>query len=294
VLVKNNQDEFAKTLKGLRELSDKGNDLLNDENRKAVQGLLKNVKTASDDLLSAQNREAVQAIIKNVKEGSDDLTKTIRLAAILVDRAETTLKEINARIAEAKGVFTNLEKATKPIADNAEPVMKNIASAADQLSKTLAEANKVIAALNRSDGTLAKVLNDPALYNSLVDATASLNRTLIRAEKIAKDLEVFADKVARKPETIGIGGVVRPSTGLKEAPSAPLAPGTPFPPQYPATSGEPLRPAPVGPILGGTFGSRLTPIPPISSYRINDQSGARGLAPVPPVKPQPVETDLPR
>jgi ABC-type transporter Mla subunit MlaD len=297
-LVNNNQDEFNKTLKGLRQLADNGNALLNPQNREAVQGILKNVKVASDDLLSEQNRKNVASILTNVKDGSDDLTKTIRLAGILVDRAETTLKEINARIAEAKGIFTNLEKATGPIAANAEPIMKNIAAASQQLSTTLTEVNKVIAAINRSEGTLNKILNDPTLYNALVESTASLNRTLIRAERIAKDLEVFADKVARKPETIGIGGVVRPSTGLKESPTAPLDPGTPYPPRYPATSGDGLRPTPIGPIFGG----RVTPIPPVSSYRHGEDFHPamsplpRGkitpLQPSTPVQPQPVD-DLP-
>ena len=294
LLVKDNKSEFAKTLKAIRELSEKGNDLLNDDNRKSLQGILKNVKVASDELLNETNRKNIEEILKNVKVGSEDLTKSIRLAAVLVDRAEGTLKEINARIAEAKGVFTNLEKATKPVADNAEPVMKNIASSAEQLQRTLVEANKTIAAINRSEGTLNKVLNDPALYNALVEATASLNRTLIRSEKIARDLEVFADKVARKPETIGIGGVVRPSTGLKESPLAPLPQSTPFPPQYPATSGEGLRPTPIGPVFGG----RVNPIPPVSSYRVDGENLPR-IAPLPmgqlaPVRPQPVGNDLPR
>ena len=30
----------------------------------------------------------------------------------------------------------------------------------------------------------------------------------------------FADKIARHPESLGIGGVVSPSSGLKEAPSS--------------------------------------------------------------------------
>jgi phospholipid/cholesterol/gamma-HCH transport system substrate-binding protein len=32
-------------------------------------------------------------------------------------------------------------------------------------------------------------------------------------------VEIFADKLARHPELIGIGGAIRPSSGLKESPS---------------------------------------------------------------------------
>jgi hypothetical protein len=33
-------------------------------------------------------------------------------------------------------------------------------------------------------------------------------------------METFADKIARHPESLGLGGVVSPSSGLKEAPSS--------------------------------------------------------------------------
>ena len=37
------------------------------------------------------------------------------------------------------------------------------------------------------------------------------------------DFETFADKLARHPEALGIGGVVRPGTGLKDPPTPPGA-----------------------------------------------------------------------
>ena len=34
-----------------------------------------------------------------------------------------------------------------------------------------------------------------------------------------RDVEIFADKLARHPELIGLAGVIRPSSGLKENPT---------------------------------------------------------------------------
>ncbi len=283
-ILKASEPELTAALKAIKTLTDRVGVFLTDDNRKALTDILKNFQTASNDLLSDENKKNINGILKNVNAGSEDLTKTIRLAAILLDRAEGTLKELNGRLAEAKGLFANLEKASKPIADNAEPVMKNIALAAENLSKTLADARAAIGAFNKADGTVGKVLNDPQLYNQLVDAAANLNRTLIRAEKIAKDLEVFADKVARKPETIGIGGALRPSTGLKEAPTAPLGP-TPYPQPAPSTGsiGGPIQPIP--PVPGFT-----TPFPPVSSFKTSEgiPPGPRESASRPPL------SDLPR
>ena len=46
-----------------------------------------------------------------------------------------------------------------------------------------------------------------------------VNRILPRLDRILSDVEIFADKIARHLESLGIGGVFRPGTGLKEPPS---------------------------------------------------------------------------
>ncbi len=289
-LLKNNEQEFGRALKSLRELSEKAGGFLNDENGRAFSELLRTVQLAAGDLLTEENRKNITAILRNVRDGSEDLTKTIRLAAILVDRADTTLKELtatakefNARSQQAKGVLDNIDKTIKPFAESAEPVMKNVASAAESLSSALGEAKKTLAMVNKSDGSFSKVLNDPQLYNQLVDAASNLNRTLIRAEKIAKDLEVFADKVARKPEVIGIGGALRPSTGLKEAPTAPLGP-IPYPsPRAGSVNGvRPIAPVPCPE-------GELLPIPPVSSFKAAPGATLMPLK----VMPEPVTPELP-
>jgi ABC-type transporter Mla subunit MlaD len=300
-VVKDNQKDLGLALKGIKDFTDRANDLLNDDNRKALAGTLKNLQTASGDLLSPENRKLVNDILKNIKEGSEDLTKAVRLLAILVDRADTTVKEIGEvvkavgpafkdvggvvkelkdRVAQTKAILDNVEKATKPLAENVEPTVRNIAKAADELAKTMTEARQVIALLSRPEGTLGKVATDPQLYNQLVDAATNLNRTLIRAEKIAKDLEVFADKVARKPETIGVGGALRPSTGLKESPFAPVPATTPFPAPAPG-SGNTGGVRPIPPVGGGAD----DPLLPFSSFKIDPQPGPR-VSPIQPIRPQ--------
>ncbi len=225
-LIRDNGPEVARLLKTARESAESVNDVLNPDNRKAIAASLKSIQLASDDL-----------------------TKTVRLVGLLSDQAEKTLKELHARLVQSEKVLTNLDKLTGPLGDNAADLTtdirgmaKNLNTASGQLSATLAEAQATLKALNRSDGTFTKVLTDPMLYNNLSDATAGATRVLLRVERIAKDLEVFADKIARKPETLGVGGALRPNTGLKESPTAPLAPVPQAPPI-------------------------VAPFPPVSSYK---------------------------
>lgn len=303
-LVKDNQGEVTKVLGGLRVLLQNFNEVFTEENKKAIANTLKNLEMGSKDLLSEENRKLVADILKNLNSASGDVKDTLKSVRTLVDKADgtlkeidaavkaggeamkgaaTTVKEINARVAQVKTILDYAEKAAKPIAENAEPVMKNVANAADELAKTVAEARSIIKLLQQPDGTFGKVLNDPQLYNQLVESASALTRTLTRAEKIAKDLEVFADKVARKPETIGIGGAIRPSTGLKESPFAPVAPFTPFPTPSPGVPGSNVRPIPP------TGGGGLEIIPPSSSYKL-DPNPAATIQPGPRVQPiQPVK-----
>lgn len=240
VLMKDNGPEIARTLRSIKTTSDSVNDLLNPDNRKAVSATLKNFSAASDDLV-----------------------KTIRLAAILLDQAERTVRELNARLGQSEKIFANLEKITKPAAASSEQIVKDTAdtvksvnAAAATLNAILADLRDISKAATRADGTLQKVLGDPALYNNLNDAAASLNRLIVRAEKITRDLEVFADKIARKPETLGVGGALRPSTGLKESPfaPAPVNPLLPVPPSNVPVPRQPIDPEPAPP---------LTPFPPV-------------------------------
>ena len=258
-LLKANGPEITKTLTAVRQTSESANDLLNPENRKAIS-----------------------ATIKNAQTGTDDLIKSIRIVTLLVDQAEKTVKEVNARVAQSEKILStaarvadNAERITKPLADNSgqivqgvDQTVKNLNLAAEQLNKALGEVRITLATVNRSDGTVQKALTDPTLYNNLNETTVNVARLMVRIERIAKDLEVFADKVARKPETIGIGGALRPSTGLKESPLAPLPPSAPLPiaPTLPLAPGM-NQPQPLTPIAPVPF----TPagVQPQTVYRPN-------------------------
>ena len=87
------------------------------------------------------------------------------------------------------------------------------------------------------DGTLKKFLTDPSLYNNIDNAAVLVTRMMPQLERILKDIEVFSDKLARHPESIGLGGAIRPGSGLKNPPTPPIPPkagsGEIFAPQHP-------------------------------------------------------------
>jgi phospholipid/cholesterol/gamma-HCH transport system substrate-binding protein len=104
------------------------------------------------------------------------------------------------------------------MADRSDSVMRNLDEGATRLNQAMTDVRELMRVVGQSDGTLRRFLDDPALYNNLNEASCGLVRLMPRIERILRDMEVFSDKIARHPESLGLGGVVSPSSGLKTVP----------------------------------------------------------------------------
>lgn len=183
VLVQTNEDKFVKTLDNVNDTVTRIGRVFNDENQRRVSSALQN----GDEM---------------IKEGRQ------------------TLRRLDASITRSDEVLGNLQQATKPMAERGDRVMRNLDESTQKLNRTMTEAEDLTRTLNRGDGLLRRMATDPTLYNHLNELTCMFLRLMPRMDRILRDMEVFADKVARHPESLGLGGVVAPSAGLKEAPTA--------------------------------------------------------------------------
>jgi phospholipid/cholesterol/gamma-HCH transport system substrate-binding protein len=203
-----------------------------------------------NDVLSPENRKQFNELVKNLNAIGLNVLRLSGGFQTLLDEAQRTVKNFDERTALSADILADIRAVTQPLAMRSETLVKDISGSAGQLNKVLTEVREVVRAFGRENGTVQKLLTDPNVYQNLDAAAASLARVMARADKIAKDLEVFADKVARRPELIGVGGAIRPSTGLKESPFAPVPPDLPsyrpdWPPALPARPSGPewLEPA---------------------------------------------------
>ena len=126
-------------------------------------------------------------------------------------------------LAKLDSVLFNVNAATKPVADRAERISRNLDVALEQAARSFGSFGDVFSQAGRADGSFQRLLADPAVYNNLNDASLMLARILPRVDRVLKDLETFADKIARHPESLGVGGAIRPSAGLKDPPGAPVS-----------------------------------------------------------------------
>ncbi len=173
-----------------------------------------------NDVLSPENRKEFADILKNLNGVATNVVKCSIALNSMLDTAEKTLKNIDGRVTEVGQVVGDVRAVTKPLAAKSESLVKNVTDSAEQLNRLVTEIRGIVAGFGKEGGSLQKLISEPGVYQNLDAAAGSLARILVRSEKIARDLEVFADKVARRPELIGIGGALRPSGGLKDLPGA--------------------------------------------------------------------------
>ncbi len=207
-LIKRNEPKLAKLLDNAVNTFDGFSQLFNDENRKNTSELLANLNTASKDF-----------------------GKVMDTTNLFFKETNKTLSKLAETLTNADLAIADIRTTTKPIGEKMGKVMENIDVASRQLALTLSDTRELLRVLSRSEGSVAKFLNDPALFNNMNEASIQFMKVMPRLDRMFKDLEVFADKIARHPESIGVGGAIRPSAGFKESGS-----------QVPAATLSPLRP----------------------------------------------------
>lgn len=243
LLNEENQKQLNATIKNVRQATDNLAGFMTDENKKNVNDTLKNFKSASDQMagvLTDENRKNLDAVIKNLRTTSDTFDQTTKRMDALVtearaqvrivgDRVESVGKNLeemskdgrvavrrfNDALANADQMVADIRQVTKPLGERGPRIVKNLDEATTQFNVVLLQTGDMLRFLMESDGTFHRLVADPALYNSINSAAASLSKSVGRLDRIMQDVAVFADKIARHPELIGLSGAVQPSAGIK-------------------------------------------------------------------------------
>jgi ABC-type transporter Mla subunit MlaD len=167
------------------------------------------------NVFNEDNQRNLSLLLANVRASSDSLQGLTHNTDELLKESRQTVRRIGDTVARADDAMNNLDQATKPLAERSNSIMKNLDESSDKLNRTMTEVRELLHVIEQSDGTLHRVVADPSLYNHLDETVCMVARLMPRLERVLQDLEVFADKIARHPEELGVSGVVRPSSGLK-------------------------------------------------------------------------------
>jgi ABC-type transporter Mla subunit MlaD len=196
LLLQTNEEPFTKTLAALQKTFEGTASLLNDKNVRMVEEMLREMRVASRRL---------DPVLANVDE--------------LANESRAAVRQANKAFATLDDTLRDIKRMTGNFSETAPGMVKNFNESSVLLNATLRDVRGLIQAVGRNDGTVQRLLSDPGLYNNLNDAAIMVTRILPRVDRALKDVETFADKIARHPESLGIGGAIRPSSGLKESPT---------------------------------------------------------------------------
>jgi phospholipid/cholesterol/gamma-HCH transport system substrate-binding protein len=175
---------------------------------------------------TANTLDSVQSVAKNVDQFvadpqlRDSLAQTLKEMPALLREAREATAKIRETASSADRSFVSVQKIADPLADNgrglvenADELFKKLNRSADRMEELLENMLLFSQALNRSDGTLGKLINDPRLYNNLNEATDQLNRVAVELRPILYNARLFTDQIARDPGQLGVRGA------LQEGPS---------------------------------------------------------------------------
>ena len=219
----------AKNVNGLME-TNRGN--LGQVVERAAESLHEFTATMkhANDLLASANK------IVGDPAAQQALHDTLVAMPKLVNETHRTIAETRNAVASSRQVLdsvnknlVNLTQITEPVGKRGELMVAKLDSSLTNLDQLLGELNRFAKLVNAKDGSLQKFASDPSLYDNLDRSSQSLAVLLRNVEPVLRDLREFSDKVARNPELLGVGGAVRPSTGLKDTellnPQKPVARG---------------------------------------------------------------------
>ncbi len=178
---------------------------------------LNTVLTRISNVLNEDNQRYFTTILKNTSVASERFNNITRNLDAILEDSRPLPKHMNDTLTRMDVAMNDIRNTFTPYTARSESTARNLDESMAKLNRMMSDYSGLARVLDQ-DGTVQRLLKDPSLYNNINDAACLLLRGMPRIERILKDMETFADKLARHPELLGVRGAVRPSEGLKEPP----------------------------------------------------------------------------
>lgn len=127
-------------------------------------------------------RADLQAAISNMRSASESAT---RIAGNL-EKFSGDLDEIGE---EAKGTITQVRTTATNVDQKINTLSEQLAGRIEQTSKLLETFQSISSKIDAGEGTGGKLVNDPRLYESLVDTAEQLNATVSDLQRLIQQWE---------------------------------------------------------------------------------------------------------
>lgn len=204
-------EEVGRNLNGLLDTNRGNLNVVVERAAESLHEFTRTMKTAHKTLASTGEIVADPEIQKNLRTALQSLPQ-------LVEDTRQTVTAVRAAIEGADASLKNLNQLTAPLAERSASIVTRLDSTLGHLASLSKELDAFAKLSAREGGTLHQFAANPELYRNLNRSASSLAVLLKNLDPAVRDLRIFADKVARHPELLGVSGAITGSSGLKDPP----------------------------------------------------------------------------
>lgn len=159
--------------------------------------------------------ESFERVGKRFEDVGVAAEKTVTNVDQTVDTIRETVQSAKRSFSSAERAIKNVESITEPIAANSDELVAQVLSNLKNLDRTLKQVETFGAALNNSDGTVRRLLQDDDIYWQVRRTIENVEMATAKLRPILDDVRIFSDKIARDPRQLGVKGALsKPSSGL--------------------------------------------------------------------------------
>ena len=139
-----------------------------------VTRLSRTIHSLQDLIGDPKVQSQVRAIVSNLAESTDHLKGTLAKLDSAVTHTGTTVDKVGAAATQASATLGTAQQQMLVITDK-------LVATLDQLQKTTR-------AISEGNGTTGKLINDPRLYEGLVDLSTALHKTVEDVDLVVKKI----------------------------------------------------------------------------------------------------------
>ncbi len=176
----------------IKQLSGSLRDVLNKDVAADFRRTLENLSTLTSELSSfvSQNKAGLSDAVKNTSRAADE--------------ASLRLREVSENINKAVAEYGALAGENR---EGAKRSMKKIEDLLEEIGKAVESLNESLEKIRKSEGSLGKLVNDPALYDEVEGAVADVR-------KIVNPVSALHAGVELRGDYYGSSNLVKGSLGL--------------------------------------------------------------------------------
>ena len=167
-------------------------------------------------------------IFQEVRVTIADTRQAVQKYGTIPDNVNRTLKQVDGTLTRVDETAANIGVAAENVGEfagtlneNTPAILEKVQSSLASVDKFLKDAKKITKQFenfDESDSTIAKLLSDDEIYESILKTTRNVEEVSARLEPLMDDIRLFGDALARDPGVLGARGALdrRPSkTGYK-------------------------------------------------------------------------------